>query len=1060
MTDEELKKYGIHMATRLHTDDSKGQANWADIDDDDEDWAPETITWTDGTKVTIPHVEEHVTPPAPIPAPVPEVSAPLVAKENKILEKPRSPAPPTGSPSIKTGVLASGKGLILKGAPEKPTLVAKPPAPPTPVKSPWAALPPVDKASPVVMDIATHQMSRYPPPSHSHVPKGSTPPPQAKEIAADDFSRSGWREGPTHANRELFNSQSGRYEPVTDRRGSTRGDAHSRQPALLQRSTQADNAGPAEPSPAFQTTHSSGQYGHGRRRGSSNVSGGSGSYLQRLGKPHDQSLPPPELLNARRGSIGGSETSASPRNFSPSGLQGGPRQQQWQTRVSPAITNATLHYSPGSTEAHLATGEQGAPGAPSGVPGEDDYEYQKKLMRERREMAMKRRLEAEAKEEAERKERIRLKLEALGPPPESKSAKKDVTKETASTPQIQSREVVSDSQTPAQPEPKSTRLAGNPQPDADVRSNNLPNGTRPLSQVPTQPAPGKSDQTASDNKHGTTWQPRLSSQPDRLGSGWGPGNQASSRNVWGSPNNDRSLGNGTFVSDLGRAPDAASSQLPQMAAPISAPGPIGPPGAGKLGNKPETSSSRLAPIGPPQSSSRYSTSTRAVSTDQGLRASAWATAVQENDNILATERRQQMAEQERELQARGASYADVQGKITDNWRPTNVDEKGQRIEKTASSRAIRSQATAPSWSVGQKDVPQHDAIQRPPTAGAQAPSSNSTPQPRGSRFFPSRDVRLEESAPPETGRSESPSPPPPDMVGHPAFDGDATHPHVALPPTRPVVRLPPTPAAATASPRSHPSLNWATPAPFRDTSASHAHPHRPAPISHGITSGGSTLRPMGENWQERIHDLLAGRKPSPTKPPMPVDSSSRNVLHSSVSHSSATVSLPASTGRAAGADDSSLTTKVMDEDCFEEQEMGSLPPVRIPNTVSELAWHPALTPKPTPRKFMLTASTSAESVFFIPDQSLRIYLPGMSDDKKVLGPSTRSRSNPRRGRGGSRYASGQRGGKREASSTFSPDFTSSPGNGSPSGSRGGGRGGYRGSRSDNWSRQPSATVQT
>ncbi|RQM05717.1 hypothetical protein DH86_00003580, partial [Scytalidium sp. 3C] len=79
-TDEELKqRYGIHLATRLQSDDPGKQANWADIDDDDDDWAPETIEWTDGTKITLPHTEE---PPASA-SPAPNTAAPEVVKETK-----------------------------------------------------------------------------------------------------------------------------------------------------------------------------------------------------------------------------------------------------------------------------------------------------------------------------------------------------------------------------------------------------------------------------------------------------------------------------------------------------------------------------------------------------------------------------------------------------------------------------------------------------------------------------------------------------------------------------------------------------------------------------------------------------------------------------------------------------------------------------------------------------------------------------------------------------------------------------------------------------------------
>jgi hypothetical protein len=50
-TDEELKQqYGIHLATRLQSDEPGKEAKWADIDDDEDDWAPDTVQWMDGTK--------------------------------------------------------------------------------------------------------------------------------------------------------------------------------------------------------------------------------------------------------------------------------------------------------------------------------------------------------------------------------------------------------------------------------------------------------------------------------------------------------------------------------------------------------------------------------------------------------------------------------------------------------------------------------------------------------------------------------------------------------------------------------------------------------------------------------------------------------------------------------------------------------------------------------------------------------------------------------------------------------------------------------------------------
>ena len=50
-TDEELKQqYGIHLATRLQSDENGKESKWADIDEDEDDWVPDAVTWIDGTK--------------------------------------------------------------------------------------------------------------------------------------------------------------------------------------------------------------------------------------------------------------------------------------------------------------------------------------------------------------------------------------------------------------------------------------------------------------------------------------------------------------------------------------------------------------------------------------------------------------------------------------------------------------------------------------------------------------------------------------------------------------------------------------------------------------------------------------------------------------------------------------------------------------------------------------------------------------------------------------------------------------------------------------------------
>ncbi|KAJ9149061.1 hypothetical protein NKR23_g4607 [Pleurostoma richardsiae] len=936
-TDEELKKYGIHMANRLHPDDAKGQANnWADIEDDDEDWAPETITWTDGTKITLPHPDEH----PPTPAPEESVPAPPPAKENRTIEKPKSPAPHVGSPSVRSSVLSSGKGLILKGAPEKPTLVAKPPAPPTPVKSPWASIPKVETVSPMVAERAANQSpSRMLPMHTTHVFKNITP-----EIAADDFSRSGWRDGATHGNRELFNSQSGRYEPVTDRRGS-----------------------------------------------------------------------------------------------------GGPRAQgnpQWLPRVSPALMHATPHYSPTTSDVVPVPSEQ----QPVAPPREDDYEFQKKVMRERREMAMKRRLEQEAREEAERKERIRLKLEAMGPPPERKSTKKETTAAESKAKQ-----------------PSQAATAQNLSPRIEKKTEVPPNGVPSPVPSDAQAVPPTEPALAPpDNKHGHPWPGRMAGQPDRF-STWGAGPQPS-RNVWGSPNNDRSLGNGTFNADLSRVPDPHTSQLPQ-ARNVPGPGPIGPPSSAKTSaSGGEGAVSRPAPIGPPQSRSRYGgpTSRSGQPQQRTADASAWIAAVQQSDSELAIQQREKHAQRERDLEARGLTHADVQSTIKDTWRPTTLDSEGQRVSTQEADKSVHGPKTqtAGSWGVQPNDRQAQGAAHRQavPAIGQNGPSP--TPQqPRGSsRFFPSRDVRQEDSAHAGISRPHSPSPPPPDMDGHPAFDGDAAHPLVTLPPTKPVVRLPPAPGAASAALPRQPNFNWATPPPFKDGGGAHAHLSRQSPTGHSMPQH---IPPTGQNWQEKFNNLLTGRKSSPPKP-VAIDSSSRNALAPSIQHVPATVSLPSASRTNTAAVDNLMVTKLMDEDCFEEQEMGSLPQIRIPQKTPEALWQPALPAKPIPRRFMVATPTSAEPVHFVPEGSvMRVWFPGMSEAKSVTIPYSRTRSNPRRGRGGPRYASASQrppNKGRDPSSSYPPDHPSGPGSSGPHPSRGG-RGGYRG-RTDNWSRRASTPIQT
>ncbi|PQE16310.1 hypothetical protein CJF32_00006199 [Rutstroemia sp. NJR-2017a WRK4] len=1092
-TDEELKqRYGIHLATRLQSDDPGKQANWADIDDDDDDWAPESIEWTDGTKITLPQADEaHAPPPEPA-APVP---TPITKEVKKVEPAPKpsvSPAPqPTASPVPKPSVFGSGRaGLVLKGASEKPTLVAKPPGPPTPVKSPWATLPPVEKVAPIAVDVPQapsqqSQQSRFSqrdPHSFSGMP-----PPPAKEIAADDFSRT-WRDGNAHAGRELYNSQSGRYEPVNEnRRGTSRHDGQSRGPAVLQRPAQHDV--PAEPSAAFQTHRSNGpENTYGRRRTSSNVSGGSGNFARRMSRGHD--MPPPhDMLGARRGSLAAvSDEPSSPGNFSPSGQQlqnqRGYPGQPWQSRASPIIS----HPSPQSVHGQLTPGSgdmhMHAHGPPQMGPlsKEDPLEEQKNIMKRTRELAIKRRQEAEAKEEAERKERIRIKLEAMGPPPEKKKNKEEPLKDEKSNSTNDStrdaeQSVTSNAEANGEGHahgPASVNEKFNRHVEGNASSHDSrPNGNyQPITSSSAAPA----QQNLGDNRNSQSWQ-KNNSGTDRFTT-WSaapPPAQNSSR-IWGPPTNEKTIGNGTFNPELSRLPDMPHSTRP---------GPIGPPGAMR-GNAPyqpnrgrDQYGSRPPPIGPP--------STRPPKTQEDEQRSARAREIWGNvpaqiaqeDAILRQQQQEEM-DRKRELEAAGIVEEPHQPVFKETWKQVGTNLDGTRGKTKAVVTTIHDAKSAGHTNASalvENNPPSHvqnDELTRPQFNTSWRPSNdtNSSPPVRDSRFFPAnRDIRLEGEQ--MNGalyeqRSSSPSPPPPTMAGHPAYDGDVSRPHVALPPPLPVVRLPPPTVVAPIAPPRPQSFAAAVATPA--VPALHKIPglsgrqELAARGSADIRRSDPAGTKQGE-WRDKINNLF-GKKSPPRTHALAVDSASRHALdHSEESQTSATVSLPGSINGNIPSEEPSIFTKPAAEECFEEQEMGSLPAVKVPHIIPQNLWHPAAPPKNVPKKFVLADPISVEA-FTFPHETrdnndlIIIMLPGQETSKSVLLLASRTKSNPRRGgRGGSRQNSSAhpRGGRaRDASSNFASSArdNSSPSPNAPSRGRGGR--GFGGS----WGRHVATPVHT
>ena len=423
-TDEELKQqYGIHLATRLQADGDGKEAKWADIDDDEDDWAPETIEWNDGTKITLPPTDT-----ASVLAQ--DQAAALALKEKQDEEaksKVSAPKPTTivgpNATVLKVGAAAQPKtgGLVLKAPSDKPTLVAKPTAP-APVRSPWASLPPVDKVPPVPINPPSQQpISRFEQNDRRGSETVPTPSP-AVQIAADSFTRTR-RDTPNGTPGQLYNSQSGQYEPVNaGRRGSIRKEQNFRPPALLQRPTNNDQHGPAEPSAAFQTNRSQQDGGIWNRRASSTFSGDSGPRDRKssMSKGSDQSRIPNDVLQQRRES----ETLHSP--LTPGSAQ--TRHSQRDDSQPPVAPHAqhVNDASPASASPQLSKLSLAGQPAVSTLP--DEISIQKQLMREKREAAIKRRREQEEREEAERKERIRIKMESLGmsPLPDKKELTKDI----------------------------------------------------------------------------------------------------------------------------------------------------------------------------------------------------------------------------------------------------------------------------------------------------------------------------------------------------------------------------------------------------------------------------------------------------------------------------------------------------------------------------------------------------------------------------------------------------------------------------------------------------------
>lgn len=1005
------------MTSRIQEDGDGKEAKWADIDDDEDDWAPESIEWNDGTKITLTQTE-------PAPSAVHQ-DANVKPKEPSIqIEDDRaereSPRPPVSKPSsigpnatvLKIGA-NSEKHQVKSSAPlsrgpnDKPTLTPKTNAP---ARSPWAQLPPVDKVPPVAINppVQGPQFSRFP---HGHL-RGPDGPMQAtsapaKQIAADDFNRS-WRESQSSTTRELFNSQSGRYEPVPEnRRNAGRNEQHFRPSSLLQRPVH-EQPGPAEPSPAFQTHRSGSTQDMGpwtRRRTSSNVSGGSGTFGRRLSlSKSDLASKNNDYSHHRRGSLanGGAERSMSPnasQNKGPYPLRG----------VSPSASsdinkqNRAPHYAPPSYHGSLT---QSATVSTSGKPdvdsannsGEDPVALQQRIMREKRDLARQRRKEEEEREELAKQERIRQKLQAMGPPP---SSEKPATKESPvlTEPTKEAPTVVQSPPKPPIPEPsgepkqygmmkvhhpdtvKKLVAANERLPDKPFMAGNsnrqVPSPPGDAKLEPLRSSVGQSTNGVRPSNDSIPTEPRLQSAIDEKPSQWKvpasaptsytswtsqePSSHIGSSSLWTPQSSDKTLGNGTFdrgfpgfaSRDLGsRGPLGLAEQLP-----------IGPANIGdRLGaseplppslrsnsrdmadnGRPSSPLPAPQPIGRPGPIGPPTSQTRWFQ-DQGPRRTHDTSAWHGFHAVAAKADAEENEKFHRELAARREEEArsDIKPSLQ-----VNFNETWRKVETGDQAGQRNVVGVSKSSDIVPPLPPLHGLS--PNVGGLPFPDENNRlfagSTGRESRFFPNGNEQTRKQTNQDIISNRSSSPPPPDDVSsHPVFTGDSHKPLVHLPTPRPRVKLPPRHA-----PPPQP------PATFASVASTPALRAAPQPIA-------ST-----SSWQDRFNGLFGKKASPPKKHVLAVASATKEPLEVQ-SSSSASVSLPQYDDVETFRDSGKPTSKeVEDEEAiFEDREAGSLPVVRVPNMAPRNAWHalPASQTRLRSKYQKPVQSTSVEPYFF------------------------------------------------------------------------------------------------
>lgn len=877
---------------------------------------------------------------------------------------------------------------------------------PPPSKSPWAPLPPVEKASPAALppaqlqqqqqqpprpfNRADHQMGEVPPggPVPSGFPPGGHPHP--KEIAADDFNRS-WRDMQTGAPRELFNSRSGRYEPVPEqpRKGPVRNEQAYRGPSVLQRPVPGEQGGgPAEPSAAFQTHRSGGQDAAGpwtRRRASSNVSGGSGGFARRMsvGRPDA----PHHAFDGRRESQVNGMVEQPPMptaDFPPTKGQA-PGPGGWQSRAA-GNTNDSLPAPMGGPHQQAPIVPMAEPAPAPQTPQEDPVAMQERIMKEKRMEARQRRIEQEEKEEAAKRERIRQKLEALGPVPEKPKRKDslDTDQPESATPTGTTAAAADTSQSPPKPpvpepsgEPKqygmmkvhhpstvkkfvaNDRERGGPEKSKQDAAS-VPNGPQEQQQQPSefQPQVTPKQPESQLDEQGSQW--RNNANVPGSYSPWSPSNKfirspPSLTNPWKPLSNDRTLGNGIFDPSLGGFPAAkevplrghlgldqpssiapganqpftAASRSPQE--PATTISPLPSPDVRNAVHDPLSPIGRPGPIGPPSSQhAPWPNEPRATGT------AAW-----NNFHVVAAKREAEEAEKRRhELNALREVPSTLQVDFSETWRQVRTgDQAGQR-QVVGITKPTEPQVNASNI------LPGLDPVGSLPSFPDSSPARPlGGVQPRSSRFFPQATEHVKKLNV-EGEYDRSPSPPPPEEVSsHPVFTGNSTRPLVHLPAPKPVVKLPPRIIAEQQQlqqlqqqQQQQPPQPPSAPPTFASMVAT---PPKNAPAASTATT-----------WQEKINGLFGKKTVAEKRSALEVTSSSKEPLEEVPIPMAAAVSVSFPHKLGATVVDTvsdEITAKHFEdtEAIFEDREVGSQPVVRVPNMAPPNAWLAAPPPPPS-----------------------------------------------------------------------------------------------------------------